>query len=385
LIQQRWAKREIPMRRSLALKAVLILLVAMLTACGPQQPLKLGFISGQTGPFSDLGAAGLNGAILAVEENNRQPKTTHQVTLIIRDDEHNSVKARMAFQSLMKEEVAAVVGPMTSAIATELAPLANEAQVVLMGGTVVTDQLSGQDDYFLRAIASTRYYAAYSAGVHHQRLKPKRVLVVFDAANRDYAENWAKTYTETLRPLGVQHAEVIEIDSRSPQYSPTQTHARILQNNPDLVTFATSARTAASLILTLREQRRDLRFAVSAWAANRLLLEQAGGAAEGMLVEQYHDLFDSSPAYQSFATRFRQRFNHDPDYAAVIAYDATSLVLNGLGSNPRRAGLKEALIAQRNFKGLQTTIELDRYGDTARTGFTTLVLNGKFAPLERLP
>ena len=362
-----------------------MLLVVALTACSPQQPIKLGFISGQTGPFSDLGAAGLNGAILAVEEYNRQPKNAPQVTLIIRDDEHSSAKARMAFQSLIKEEVAAVVGPMTSAMATELAPLANEARVVLMGGTVVTDQLSGQDDYFLRAIASTRYYAAYSAGIHHQRLKPKRVLVVFDAANRDYAENWAKTYIETLRSLGVEHTKLIEIDSRSPQYSPTQTHARILQSDPDLVTFATSARTAASLILTLRERRRDLRFAVSAWAANRLLLQQAGDAADGTLVEQYHDLFDSSPAYQAFATRFRQRFNLDPDYAAVIAHDATSFVLAGLERNPRRAGLKEALITQHAFKGLQNIIELDRHGDTARTGFTTVILNGKFAPLERLP
>ena len=362
-----------------------MLLAVALTACRPQQSLKLGFISGQTGPFSDLGAAGLNGAILAVEDRNRQQKNAPTVTLIIRDDEHNPAKARSAFQSLMKEEVAAVVGPMTSAMATELAPLANEAEVVLMGGTVVTDRLSGRDDYFLRAIASTPYYAAYSAGIHHRRLKPKRVLVVFDAANRDYAESWAKTYTETLRPLGVEHAEVIEIDSHSPQYLPMQVHARILQGDPDLVAFATSARTAASLILTLREQRRDLRFAVSAWAANRLLLQQAGGAAEGTLVEQYHDLFDSSPAYQAFATRFRQRFNLDPDYAAVIAHDATSFVLAGLEHHPRSIGLKEALIAQRSFRGLQTVIELDRHGDTARTGFTTVILNGKFAPLERLP
>lgn len=361
------------------------LMVATLAACSPQQPLKLGFISGQTGPFSDLGTAGLNGAMLAVEEHNRQQNVAHPVTLVIRDDEHNPAKARAAFQSLMKEDVAAVIGPMTSAMASELVPLANEAKVVLMGGTVVTDRLSARDDHFLRAIAPTRYYAAYSAGIHRQRLDPKRVRVVFDAANRDYAENWARNYAETLTHSGSEQCEVIEIDSRSPQYSPALVRDRILQGAPDLVTFATSARTAASLILALREQRRDLRFAVSAWAANRLLLQQAGTAAEGTLVEQYHDLFDQAPAYQAFATHFRQRFKLDPDYAAVIAYDATRLILGGLEHNPHRAGLKEALLAQRTFRGLHFDIELDRHGDATRTGFTTIIRDGKFAPLDQAP
>jgi branched-chain amino acid transport system substrate-binding protein len=365
--------------------AKLMFMLLLLTACSPQQPLKLGFISGQTGPFSDLGTAGMNGAILAVEEYNRQQKITRPVTLVIRDDEHNPAKARAAFQSLMKEDVAAVIGPMTSAMATELVPLADSTKVVLMGGTVVTDRLSGQDDHFLRAIASTRYYAAYSADIHRERLKPKRVRVVFDAANRDYAEDWAKNYAAELTRQGIPDCEIIEMNSHASQLSPAQLHARILQGAPDLVTFATSARTAASLILSLREQRSDLRFAVSAWAANRLLLQQAGAAADGTLVEQYHDLFDQSPAYQEFATRFHQRFKLDPDYAAVISYDAAHLVLTGLARNPRRAGLKETLLAQRTFKGLQTSIELDRHGDAARSAFTTAIRNGKFVPLEPAP
>jgi len=373
------------MRRSLITKLALMLLALILAACSPQQPLKLGFISGQTGPFSDLGAAGLNGAILAVDEHNQQQNGSPPITLIIRNDEHNSEKAKTAFQSLMKENVVAVVGPMTSAMGTELALLANEARVVLVGGTVITDQLSGQDDYFLRAIATTRYYAAYSAGVHHRRLAPKRVLVVFDAANRDYAESYANTYAQTLMTLGVEHVETIEIDSRSPLQFPTLLRTRILQSDPDLVTISTGASTAASLISFLHARRKGLRFAVSAWAANRILLQEAGDAAEGTLVEQYHNLFDNSPAYQTFATNFRQHFNLDPDYAAVIAYDATNLVLDQLKNHPRRTGLKEHLIAQRAFKGLQTTIVLDRYGDTARSGFTTVILNGKFAPLEHLP
>jgi branched-chain amino acid transport system substrate-binding protein len=349
--------------------------------CGPVEPVKIGFISGQTGPFSDLGRAGLNGAILAVEERNvRGGVGQRPVTLVIRDDEHNPAKAKEALASLVKDGVLAVVGPMTSAMATELVPLADAEKIVLMGGTVVTNRLSGKDDYFLRAISPSSHYATYSADVHQKRLQPRRVAVVFDAANRDYAENWARDYAARLEQSGETRCTVIEIDTRTP-HSFESIRQTILAGTPDLVTLATSARTAANLMLAVRRVRGDMRFAVSAWAANQVLLDTAGNAAEGALVEQYHNLFDETDTYRHFDQRFRERFQRGPDYAAVIAYDATHLILDGLDLHPQKAGLKEVLLQKRKFAALQVTIEIDRQGDAVRPGFTTTVKNRQFSPL----
>lgn len=357
-------------------------LSTLLFGCGSHEPIKLGFLSGQTGPFSDLGSSGLNGAILAVEQRNATGGVSQrQIKLIIRDDEHNAAKAKVAFQELVKEGVTAVVGPMTSAMATELVPLAEKEQIVLMGGTVVTKNLSGKNDFFLRAIAPTSYYAAYSAAVHSQQFKPKRVTVVFDSANRDYAENWAQDYVAELERLNGIRAEVIELDSRTPP-DPSWLTTRIVKNAPDLIVFSCSARTAGSLIHGIRSQHPNVRFAVSAWAANRLLTEVAEQAAEGMLVEQYHDLSDKSESYSHFSEEYQKRFKLSPDYAAVIAYDATNIVLDGLDQNPRRESLKEVLLQKHRFKGLQGPIVLDTNGDASRQAFTTTVKNGQFSPLH---
>lgn len=353
-----------------------------LAGCGLHDPVKLGFLSGQTGPFSDLGSAGLNGAILAVEQRNAAGGVSQrQIKLIIRDDEHNAAKAKASFQELVKEGVAAVIGPMTSAMATELVPLADKDRILLMGGTVVTKSLTGKDDFFLRAIAPTSYYATYSAGIHHQHFQPKRVTVVFDAANRDYAGNWAQDYAAELERLSGLRAEIIEIDSRTPQEL-ANLSAKIAKNTPDLVVFSCSAKTSAGLIRTIRSQNDKVRFAVSAWAANRLLPEVAAQAAEGTLVEQYHDLADKSEAYVRFVNAYENRFKLSPDYAAVIAYDATNIVLDGLALNPHREQLKETLLKKRNFQGLQVPIALDANGDAARQAFTTVVKSGQFAPLQ---
>lgn len=359
---------------------LLTLLIAtlMLSGCGQPEPIKLGFISGQTGPFSDLGKAGLNGARMAVEEHN--VTGGRPVTLLIGDDEHQLEKANKALRGLIDAGVMAVVGPMTSSIATVMVATANASEVVLMGGTVVTDQLTGKDDYFFRTIAPTQYYGSYSAKVHQQQLQPHRVAVVFDAANRDYAENWARNYAAEFERSGAIVA-VIETDSRTSPNLMALGH-EIMASAPELITFATSVRTAAGLMRTLRSQHDAVRFAVSAWAANHLLPELAGAAAEGALAEQYHDLFDTSSRYTQFEKHYRERFQQGPDYAAVIAYDATRVVLDALALEPRRQGLKSALLKTARFTGLQSEIVLDPTGDATRHGYTTIIKGGRYAHLN---
>lgn len=354
----------------------------VLAGCGPGEPLKVGFISGQTGPFSDLGLSGLNGAILAVERRNESGGVGGRpVRLVIRDDEHNAAHAKAAFSQLVNEGVAAVIGPMTSAMATELIPEADARKVVLMGGTIVTNKATGKDDYFFRAIGSTSHYAVYSARMHVRELQPRRVAVVFDAANRDYAENWARDYAAEMEKLNGNKVGVIEIDSRAPQELAAHTQ-RILGQSPDLVAFACSAKTVSAFMRSLRAKDARVRFATSAWAASRLLLETAGEAAEGTLVEQYHDLADGSAHYRRFAESYEKRFVGAPDYAAVIAYDATSILLDALDRNPRRDGLKRALAQQGSYKGLQVRVTLDAYGDATRPAFSTLIKAGKFVALN---
>lgn len=359
----------------------LILCGLLLGACGPGEALKVGFISGQTGAFSDLGSAGLNGALLAVEERNANGGLNGQaVKLIVRDDGHDPAKAKAAMEELLAENVSAIVGPMTSAMAAELVPIAEARRIVLMGGTVVTDKLSGKDDYFLRAIAATNFYGAYSARQHYHLLKPKRVTVVYDMANRDYAENWTNDYSKAIRAAGTSTVNIISFHSKAVQEN-VDLADRISATEPALVTLVCSAKSAAALIKQLRERHPKLLFSTSAWAANRLLPELAGAAAEGVLVEQYHNLADTTPAYRRFADNYQQRFKRSPDYASVIAFDAISIVLDGLSRHPKREGLKTALIKQKHFSGLQGPIELDANGDAVRAAFTSTIEKGNFVML----
>jgi branched-chain amino acid transport system substrate-binding protein len=48
----------------------------LLIACGPQEPIRIGFIGELTGNSADLGEAGRNGAMLAIEQANQSAAST---------------------------------------------------------------------------------------------------------------------------------------------------------------------------------------------------------------------------------------------------------------------------------------------------------------------
>ncbi|MBI3530937.1 MAG: ABC transporter substrate-binding protein, partial [Burkholderiales bacterium] len=94
------------------------LISLLLTACGPQQPVQIGFIGGLSDRNSDNGQSGLNGVILAVEQFNRAGGLNgRMVELIARDDAQNKETAAKSASELVGAKVEAVIGPFTSAMA----------------------------------------------------------------------------------------------------------------------------------------------------------------------------------------------------------------------------------------------------------------------------
>lgn len=361
------------------------LLLVLVTACGPREPIKLGFVSGQTGRFADLGSGGLHGAILAVEWRNAQGGVAGRpVTLMIRDDQHRAEQARLAVHALIQEGVAGIVGPMTSAMAVEILPLADDAALPVMGGTVVTNRILGRDDYFLRAIASTREYATHSAALHRRETGAHRAVVLFDLANREYAEDWAHDYATEFQRRGGQPVRLISFDSRI-IHDLSQLVENALAEDTELIVLACSPASAIQLVHAIRQRDAQVRLAGSAWTAAANLPASLGPAGEGMLVEQYYNVADSSPLFQRFKEEYTRRFGQPPDYAALIGFDATSIMLDGLAANPRRNGLREALLARQSFHGLQGEIVLDAHGDARRPLFMSVIRDARYQVLGSHP
>lgn len=353
-----------PGRRKFAALTVLSLL---LNGCGSNEPIKLGFIASQTGLYAELGSAGMRGAILATEWRNAAGGVRGRpVTLLIRDDEFDTARAKSQMQSLLDAGVVAVVGPMTSSIAAEIIPLANASETVLMGATVAASAFSGHDDYFFRIIMATTLQAPITARAHARLLAPRLVSVIYDLANIGYTGDWTKAYAAEMSHQGAKQVAQIGFDSRSPQDLSAAVR-KALEGGPDLVTLVCSPSTNTQLLRELHHiAPPHVRYAAAGWGHTPQLLADAGSAAEGLLVEAFYDPDSSSPRLRKFSEAYFKRFNRVPDYAAASAFDATTVVLEALEQDPTRKGLRAVLLRQRKFEGLEGDIVFDKFGDTTR-------------------
>jgi branched-chain amino acid transport system substrate-binding protein len=370
------------MRQKLGAMCIMCVLL-WLAGCTEPEHIRLGFLGGLTGRFADFGTAGRNGALLAVEMQNQLGGIGgRQIELLIRDDMQDPGVAKLAVDDLLKKRVVAIIGPMLSSIAVAVIPKMNDAHVVMMGATVTTTMLSGIDDYFFRVSGSTADYASYSARYHHERLGLRRAALLLDASNREYTESWVNDYQKFFESLGGTVVLKKPFDSRDENVDYHEIARLLLADEVDVIALACSYKEAAIIIQAVRKLNTKVQLSGAAFAGTERLIELAGLASEGMLVEQFTDLSSSTPTYQNFLKKYISRFGHEPGFAGTSGYDATRAILAALAMDTNPDKLKETLLNMKKFQGSQSEIVFDEHGDAVRQPYYFVIRDGRFVLLN---
>lgn len=359
---------------------VLYFLLAALTACNKDESVKVGFIGGVSGRFADLGTAGRNGAILAVEWRNAAGGVKGSTAeLIVRDDKQDNITALDALKALDTAGVAIIIGPMTSSVASAIIPAAEKAGIVLISGTATSAELSGKDDIFFRVVSSTHVYGRIMADYQHTHMKLRRTAVIADLANREYTLSWAAEYSKAFKESGGELLVSMEYDSRQQTDYGALAQA-LLSKKPDVVTLVCNTVDAGMFVQKLRQLDSNVQIAGSNWAGTERLIELGGQHAEGMIVEQYFDRHDRSTEYLKFRNAYRQRFGQEPGYASVASFDAANVALDALEETRERRRIKDVILKRREFSALQGRIVFDANGEAPRPQFMNRIHNAQFEP-----
>lgn len=359
------------------------LIISILAAgCSKPEPIRIGFVAGTSGRVADLGIAGRNAAILAVERKNASGGINgHPIELLVRNDEQNPDTARRVVQELIDAKVEAIVGHMTSSMTAATLPLANEAKMLMISPTTTSKDFSDKDDYFFRVIASTRAYSVKSALFHRNQLGLTRMAVAYDLRNRSYCESWLSDYRSTFEKAGGKIAQVATFESGS-DVSIRDLVKQLLTTHPDGVLVIANAVDAALFAQQIRQQSPKTVIAGAEWAGTEQLIELGGQAVEGMYLAQFVDRTSRAPAYLSFRQDYLKRFGSEPGFGGTTAYDATTVLLTALERRKSGQSLKEAILAIRTFRGLQDDFSFDPNGETMRRHYITTIKDGQFTKAE---
>ncbi len=365
-------------------RRLLALLVSglALVACAPPEPIRLGFIGGLSGRVADLGQSGRNGFQLAVAQANAAGGVLgRNVEILVKDDNQDKARATRSAEELASARVAAIIGPMTSAMAEPVLTAATTAGIPVISPTVTTTALTGKDDLFLRVISDTSVYAGLSANYHFNKNGVRRVAAVFDTRNRAYTENWLAAFNKSFSGLGGKVVAEIPFESGDAAQHDVLLR-QMLASKPDALLFVSSAVDTARFAQQARQLGASQKLISVEWSATEQLIEFGGRAVDGLFVAQFFDRNDTSPDYLAFRKAYEKRFQASPGFGSLAAYDATRAVLEALARGNKGASLKATLLEQGPYTGAQQAITFDRFGDAQRRSFVTAIHDGQFVVVE---
>lgn len=119
------------------------------------------------------------------------------------------------------------------------------------------------------------------------------------------------------------------------------------------------------------------------WGATERLLELGGNAVEGVTVVQTFDRDSQVPGYQQYRRIFMDRYQREPGFPGVFAYDAAQVIITALRNRRKDQSLRAAILSQRQFDGLQGETRFDKFGDVERSNASiSIVQNRKFVVIE---
>jgi len=356
------------------LTAPVLLALPTLTGCADRGP-RLALLAGLTGPASDLGVAGRDGAVLAIEDAAARTGAT----LLEFDDGQQPEQIAALAQRIANSDVTAVIGPMTSSIARVWIPEAERLGLVTVSPTVTSHDFAGQDDGFFRVCATTREYARRSAEFAVQTRRWQRFAIVRDDSNAPYTRSWAEHFVARAREMGATVPDIIVYHrTQGPNRDPAQAAQAAPSQRPEVLVIVANAADTAVMAQTTHARPDPPALLASEWAATDQLIVGGGRSVEGLMVTQFLDRNSRAPAYLTFAQRFVLRYGRDPGFVETAAYDATRVVLQALDAQRHREPLKATLLRLRRFDGLQNPIEFDDFGDCSRPLVVTEVRNGRY-------
>lgn len=359
-----------------------------LAGCQKSEPdsVRIGFVGGLTGRTANLGVAGRDGALLAVEEFNRAGGLDGRpVELIVADDMQQDERAVEALEMLLEAKVRAIVGPMTSSMAVKMAPVINRENVLMISPTTSTMLLGGQDDFFLRVYPQCVFVTKQLAEHIYHDKQLKRIAVIYDLDNRAFTESWKHCFSERFTALGGKVVSAVSFHSGGVHRFGDLVQ-QACSSRPDSLLILANSLDSAMLAQQVLKVGQQVPIFTSEWSMTRDLINSGGRSVEG--VSLFHSFNESSTrkSYLDFKQRFEKRFKRTPSFPAIHAYDAMQILLSGFRQGGRSgAELKEILLKQGRIETLQGALRFDRFGDVRRDLFLTVVVDGHFEMIKQIP
>ena len=271
--------------------------------------------------------------------------------------------ARRLAGLVYREGVVAIVGGMdgpSTHVAEQIAAKAR-LPVIAPASTDKSINLAGVP-WIFSCLPGDHLLAPVLADAMIDEGEPRRIVLLSSTDHDAHVFSVELQAALRMRKIGLAH----HYDFASKTTDLDELARQAIKLDADSIVVVADTATSAELVIALRESGFEGTVFCGPAAARRRFLEIAKSDAEGILVPMPSDQLACEEA-REFSRLFRERCEHEPDYAAAQTFDAVSMLLAAIrevGSN--RVQIADALRGLSPYEGVAGRIRWDRVGANTR-------------------
>lgn len=331
-----------------------------------QEQGKLGCLMPISGDLSVYGDRVIKGVKLALEEYNARLES--EIQLVIVDSQGNPELAKNGLKLLVEQEqVIAIIGPLLSSVAYELAPLADEYRVCILTPTATGKDIPGGNKYFFRNCLTNFLQGKAIASHAVNTLKLKHFGILYP--DNQYGTELMKIFADEVERLGGQ-IEIIEFyeegetDFRGQLRRINLIHPEalfvpgypeeIVLIAPQLLFYSVEVkRNSEGESETAQNQGAIQLLGCDGWYSEKVITH-GGKYVEGAVFTTGFCKEGKAPHIRAFVEEYQRKYGLWPDLLAAQAYDTTAIILQALEKCEQldRESLRRMISEVKNFPGV---------------------------------
>lgn len=345
--------------------------------------IKIGVVLPLTGDAAVYGTPLQQSIQLAVAEVNAAGGVSGKlIELVAEDGKCSGPDAVNAIQKLIQvDRVPVVIGEACSGATLAMAPIANDAKVVLISPSATSPDITTKGGlYVFRTAPSDAFQGRIAAEYAYKSLNARKAAVV--AESTEYAQGLSRVFKQRFGELG--GAVAVDVTYNPGETSFASHATRVLAGNPDVVYLVPQVSASGiNFLKQYRNQNGRVQVMGSETLAGRDIVKTNASIMEGLLVTE-PAVNASNPATQAFLDAFTSAYQ-EPSFPAFQAgaYDTVFLLRDGIaavGYNGEQ--LQRWLAGVTARPGALGTFGFDGDGDVTIATYSILKAEkGKFTPL----
>jgi len=360
---------------------IAILIAALfLISCQEEkkETLDIGFIAGLTGKYSSLGRDIRDGFMLGFDEINYTINGT-KINIIQNDDKQDPILAKKIINELIKKDVKLIVGNATSSMTrVTLNELRGKDDFLLASVTASASEFSKLDDNFIRIQVehNEKRYGALKEYIKKHNIK--KVFYIFDDNNINYTKGYFEFFQDILLHTGGE--KFVGTDTIKNGYK--KNIQKLKNADFDMILIVANSFDTANLIQHIRLENITKPILISGWANTNDFIEFGGNAIEGVLVSTGYYKYSKDKKYLDFVKKFKAKYNQEPSVFSLQGYEMAQILIKNLKKTTDISKLKDLILKEKTYEGLQGDIIFNKYGDVNREYFMLQIQNGKFEKIK---